>query len=73
MQNPVKKNLTKKIFNKLSKESILIEVTKLSNKNRYTVIMVIWNIILIVGECKISKSDNNPVKKMKKINIFRYL
>ena len=41
IQNDVKKNLTKKIFNKLSKKSTLIEVTKLSNKNRYTVIMII--------------------------------
>ena len=73
MQNTVKKNLTKKIFNKLSKKSILIEDMKLSNKNRYIVITIIWNIILKIGECKISKSDNKPVKKMKKINIFRYL
>ena len=41
MQNAVKKNLTKKIFNKLSKKSTLIEDTKLSNKNKYTVIMII--------------------------------
>ena len=73
MQNTVKKNLTKKIYNKLSKKFILIEVTKLSNKNRYATIIMIWNIILKIGECKIFKSDNRPVKKMKKINIFRYL
>ena len=29
------------MFNKLSKKSILIEDTKLSNKNRYTTIMII--------------------------------
>ena len=60
------------MFNKLSKKSILIEDTKLSNKNRYTTIVVVWNIILKNGECKISRSDNKPVKKIKKINIVKY-
>ena len=61
------------MFNKLSKKSILIEVTKLSNRNKNTTIIIVWNMILKIGECKIFKSDNKPVKKMKKINIFRYL
>ena len=56
----------------MSKKFTLIEVAKLSNKNRYTTIMIVWNIILKNGECKISKSDNNPVKKIKKINIVKY-
>ena len=29
--------------------------------------------ILRVGECKIFRSDNKPVKKIKKNNIFKYL
>ena len=73
VQNKVKSSFIKNIFNKLSKKSILIEDTKLSNNNRYNIIIVIWNMILKVGECKIFRSDNNPIKKIKKINIFKYL
>ena len=73
MQTKVKSSFIKNIFNKLSKKSILIEDTKLSNNNRYNIIMVIWNMILKVGECKIFRSDNKPIKKIKKINIFKYL
>ena len=29
--------------------------------------------ILKVGECKIFKSDNKPVRKIKKTNIVKYL
>ena len=29
--------------------------------------------ILKIGECKIFRSDNKPTKKIKKINIFKYL
>ena len=65
--------ILKKIFNKLSKKSILTESIKLSNKNRYITIMIIWNITLKVGVCKIFRSDNKPIKKIKKINIFKYL
>jgi len=73
IQNKVKNSFIKKIFNKLSKKSILIESIKLSNKNRYITIMIIWNITLKVGVCKIFRSDNKPIKKIKKINIFKYL
>ena len=34
VQNKVKNNFTKKIFNKLSKKSTLIEDTKLPNNNK---------------------------------------
>ena len=57
----------------MSKKTILIDDTKLSNNNRYNIIIVIWNMILKVGECKIFRSDNKPIKKIKKINIFKYL
>jgi|TARA_B100001964_G_C14140918_1_gene557379 hypothetical protein len=35
MQNMVKNDLIKVTFNKLSKKSILVKVTKFSNKNKY--------------------------------------
>ena len=73
IQNKVKKSFIKNIFNKSLKKSILIEVTKLSNNDRYNIITVIWNIILKVGECKMFRSDNKPIKNIKKINIFKYL
>ena len=41
IQNKVKKSFIKNIFNKSLKKSILIEVTKLSNNDRYNIITVI--------------------------------
>ena len=41
IQNKVKSSFMKNTFNKLSKKSILIDDTKLSNNNRYNVIIVI--------------------------------
>ena len=73
VQNKVKNNFTKKIFNKLSRKSTLIEETKLPNNNKYIKIVIVWNMILKVGECKIFKSDNKPVRKIKKTNIVKYL
>ena len=58
IQNEVKNNFTKKIFNKLSRKSTLIEETKLPNNDKYINIAIVWNMILKVGECKIFKSDN---------------
>ena len=41
IQNKVKSSFMINIFNKLSKKTILIDDTKLSNNNRYNVIIVI--------------------------------
>ena len=41
IQNKVKSSFMKNTFNKLSKKSILIDDTKLSNNNRYNIIIVI--------------------------------
>ena len=41
IQNKVKSIFTKKIFSRLSKKFILIEGTKLSNKNKYITITII--------------------------------
>ena len=41
IQNKVKSSFIKNTFNKLSKKSILIDDTKLSNNNRYNIIIVI--------------------------------
>ena len=69
----LKINFIIKIFNRLSKKFILIEVIKLSNKTKYIITTIVWKKILKSGTCKIFKSDNKPDKKIINIIIVKYL
>ena len=62
----LKINFIIKIFNRLSKKFILIEVIKLSNKTKYIITTIVWKKILKSGECKIFKGDIR--EEMKKIH-----